>query len=42
MIYEFCLVVNGHIVPYEENYAREKDLDYTGDKPTVSLLAVSI
>ena len=41
MIYEYCLVVNGHIVPYRENYDRNTDLDYKGDKPTVALLTVN-
>lgn len=40
MIYRFCLIVNGEIVPYKENYDRDTAQDYTGDKPMVALLAV--
>lgn len=40
MIYKFCLVVHGEIVPYKENYDRDTAQDYTGDKPIVALLAV--
>lgn len=40
MIYKFCLVVHGEIVPYKENYDRDTAQDYTGDKPMVALLAV--
>ncbi|KAL8822925.1 MAG: hypothetical protein Q9191_006349 [Dirinaria sp. TL-2023a] len=41
MIYDYCLVVNGHIVPYKENCERDTDQDYTGEKPAVGLLAVN-
>ena len=40
MIYEYCLVVSGQIVPYAENYERDTAQDYTGEKPTIGLLAV--
>lgn len=40
MIYRFCLIVHGEIVPYKENYDRDTAQDYTGDKPMVALLAV--
>ena len=41
MIYEYCLVVNGHITPYGENYERDTDQNFTGEKPSIGLLGVS-
>lgn len=40
LIYKFCLIVHGQVVPYKENYDRDTAQDYTGDKPILALFAV--
>lgn len=42
MIYEYCLVVSGTIVPYEEKYSLSRaDLAVRKEMPTVALLVVN-